>query len=211
MTSARLSWIALLLAAGALVACHLHWMPLLPERVATHFDSAGRANGWMSRARHAWSSPFVHLGMAAFIVGLTSFWHRLPPGLLNLPYKDHWRQPEHYPVACAFLREWSRWLATVLLVGGILMDRLILQANQTKPPRLDSAAIGMLTACMLAAIATAVFWLLLRFLRKPPGTNSPTAGPADSSSPARNPSRLGLAVCSYLPAHPAGTTRSLLG
>lgn len=177
MTSARLSWIALLLAAGALVACHLYWMPLLPERVATHFDSAGRANGWMSRAQHAWSSPLVHLGMASFIVGLTSFWHRLPPGLLNLPYKDHWRQPEHYPVACAFLREWSRWLATVLLVGGILMDRLILQANQTKPPRLDSAAIGMLTACMLAAIATAVFWLLLRFLRKPPDTSPPTAGP----------------------------------
>ena len=177
MNSARLSWIALLLAAGVSVACHLHWVPLLPERVATHFDGAGRANGWMSRAQHTWASPLIHLGMAAFIVGLTSFWHRLPPGMLNLPHKDHWRQPEHYPAACAFLREWSRWLAAVMLVWGILMDRLIVLANQTQPPHLDSAAIGMLTACILAATAAAVLWLLLKFLRKPPGTGSPDTSP----------------------------------
>jgi hypothetical protein len=32
-----------------LVACHLYWIPLLPERLASHFDGAGLANGWMSR------------------------------------------------------------------------------------------------------------------------------------------------------------------
>ena len=176
MKTARLSWIVLLLSAGVLVACHLHWMPLLPERVATHFDGAGRANGWMSRNQHGWASPLTHLGVSAFIVGLSACLHRLPPGTLNLPHKDHWRQPEHYPAACAFMREWSRWLAAVMLVWGTFMDHQIVLANQLQPPRLDSAVVGMLTACFLAATGAAVIWLLLKFIRKPPDTASSAAG-----------------------------------
>ena len=69
-------------------------------------------------------------------------------------------------------------LAAVMLVWGILMDRLIVLANQTQPPRLDSAAIGMLTACFLAATGAAVLWLLLKFLRKPTDTGTPDTSPS---------------------------------
>jgi uncharacterized membrane protein len=157
----------MLAAAGVLVACHVHWMSLLPERVATHFDMAGRANGWMTREQHGWASLATHLGVAGFIVGLCAFMHRLPPGTLNLPNKDYWRTPERYPVVCAILREWSRWLATVMLVWGTLMDRQLVLANQVVPPRLDSTAVWILTGCFLAAVGAAVIWLLVRFLRRP--------------------------------------------
>ncbi len=177
MNRTRLSWIALLLAAGVFMACHADSVRLLPERVATHFDGAGRANGWMSRAQHVWFSPLIHLGASAFILGLTSILHRLPPVLLNLPNKDHWRDPAQYPAACAFLREWSRWLAAVMLVWAIFMDRQIVLANQTQPPRLDSAAIWMLTACFLAATSAAVLWLLLKFRREPPRTGPSATSP----------------------------------
>jgi hypothetical protein len=49
MENARCSWFVILIAAGILVAYHLYWIPLLPERLASHFDGAGLANGWMSR------------------------------------------------------------------------------------------------------------------------------------------------------------------
>ena len=39
----------------------------LPERVATHFDLAGNANGWMPRAMGAWFVPAFALGLWAFV------------------------------------------------------------------------------------------------------------------------------------------------
>ena len=168
MKSARLSWVVLLVAVGVLVGCHWVWWAMLPERVATHFDAVGRANGWMSRGAHGWGSLGTHLGVAGFILGLCAVMHRLPPGLLNLPNKDYWRSPERYPVACALMREWSRWLAAVMLVWGAAMDWQIVLANQAVPPRLNMTAMGILTGCFLAAVFGAVVWLLLRFLRRAP-------------------------------------------
>jgi len=166
MKSARLSWMVLLVAVGVLVGCHWVWWPMLPERVATHFDGAGRAKGWMSRVGHLWGSLGTHLGVAGFILGLCAVMHRLPPGLLNLPNKDYWGTPERYPEACAVLREWSWWLAAVMLVWGAAMDWQIVWANQSVPPRVNMTAMGILTGCFLAAVLGAVVWLLLRFLRR---------------------------------------------
>ena len=39
----------------------------LPERMATHFDLAGNANGWMPRAMGAWFAPVFALGLWAFV------------------------------------------------------------------------------------------------------------------------------------------------
>lgn len=39
----------------------------LPERLATHFDLQGNANGWMSRAVGAWFVPVFALGLWAFV------------------------------------------------------------------------------------------------------------------------------------------------
>ncbi len=156
----------LALAGGVLLACHVHWMSLLPERVATHFDAAGRANGWMTRGQHGWASLATHLGVAGFIVGLCAVMHRLPPGMLNLPNKEYWRTPERYLEVCAFLREWSRWLAAVMLVWGTLMDWQLVLANQVVPPRLDSTAVWVLTGGFLAVVLGAVVWLILTFVRR---------------------------------------------
>ncbi len=39
----------------------------LPERMATHFDLQGNANGWMPRAMGAWFAPAFALGLWAFV------------------------------------------------------------------------------------------------------------------------------------------------
>lgn len=166
MTTSRLSWIVLLLAAGALIACHLQWMPQLPERVAAHFDGQGRPNGWMTKAGSA-VLPLTHLGTAGFIVLLGALIHKLPPTALNTPRPDYWRQPQHFATACAFVRQWTRWFASTLLVWGIFMDRQLFLANLQQPPRLDSQAVNLLTVIFLATTATALIWMFVRFARPP--------------------------------------------
>ena len=39
----------------------------LPERMATHFDLEGNANGWMPRVMGAWFAPVFALGLWAFV------------------------------------------------------------------------------------------------------------------------------------------------
>ena len=63
-------WIPLLIVAAAIVASLLVY-PSLPERVPTHWDLAGRPNGWSSRFWGAWVMPI-------FIVGAWAIMQILP-------------------------------------------------------------------------------------------------------------------------------------
>jgi hypothetical protein len=168
MHSSRLSWIALAAAALALIVCHWHWAAQLPERVAIHFDAAGRPNGWSPRGGLFLSSLPVHLGLAAFLAVLGAVMHRLPPGLINLPNKSYWTRPEIYPQVCRYLAAWLRWLAAAMLVWGGLLDRQLVLANQVQPPRLDSSAVWMLTGGLLAFLLLLTVRLLLKFSKTPP-------------------------------------------
>ncbi len=173
MNGSRLSWIALLLAAATLIGFHLHWARTLPERVAVHFDTAGRPNRWESRSALGFGTVTTHLGTASFLILLTAFMHRLPPRFVNLPNADYWRQPQHYRQACRFMRQWARWLAAATLVWATLLGRQLCLANQTDPPRLDSTAVGILTAGFLAIVALAIIAMFVRFACPPQGDAQP--------------------------------------
>lgn len=166
MKTSLLSWIALLLAAAVLVVMRLDWQEL-PERVAVHFDAAGRPNRWDSRQSLAVATAALHLGVAGVLVLITSFLHRLPASFMNLPRADYWRRPENYPQACRITRHWARWFATGQLVWAILMDRQLMLANQVRPPRLDSEAVWMLTAAFVGFTLLSIGLMLIRLLRVP--------------------------------------------
>ncbi|MGQ9523687.1 MAG: DUF1648 domain-containing protein [Armatimonadota bacterium] len=48
----------------------MHYAPVLPERVATHFDAAGNPNGWMGRTQALIFGPAVALGMYVLLTFL---------------------------------------------------------------------------------------------------------------------------------------------
>jgi len=47
-----LIWLLLAVAALVFVSTHVVWLADLPDRLATHFNASGKANGWMSRRSH---------------------------------------------------------------------------------------------------------------------------------------------------------------
>lgn len=138
MKKGLLSWIVLLLATAALVKLHLDCTPDLPARIASHFDMAGRANGWRTKDAFGLGTLPIHLGTVFFIVGLISFMHRLPPHLINVPNPEYWRQPANFQIACQYLRDWSRWFAASELIWATFFDHQLFLANQRQPPHLDS-------------------------------------------------------------------------
>lgn len=167
MKNGLLSWAALLLAAVALVMLHLEWTPQLPERVAVHFGSEGKANRWAAKDASGVGTLWVHLGTAGFVVLLTSLVHHLPANLVNVPKAEYWRRPENYPRTCRWLSGWGRWFAAAHLAWACGMDRQLFLANLRQPARLDSDATLALIAAAILGTAVMTGLLMLRFMRVP--------------------------------------------
>ena len=174
MKKGLLSWIVLLLAAGALIKLHLDFTPDLPARIASHFDMAGRANGWHLRDAWGLGTLPLHLGTTVFIVGLISFMHRLPPHVINVPNPEYWRQPANFQIACQYLRSWSRWFAASELIWATFFDHQLFLANQRQPPYLDSQAMNILLAVAILGSPILIAALLIRFSRIPSDPNNPS-------------------------------------
>lgn len=90
----RTSRLAILLLLVLAFLQYAYFAPLLPERVASHFDAAGQADGWSSKtAFFVFNLAFV-AGMALLFLGLTAWQGRIPSAWINLPHKDYWLAPE---------------------------------------------------------------------------------------------------------------------
>lgn len=132
-----------------------------PARMATHFDGAGRPNGWQTREqflRWACLGP-VLIGLLVAGVCYTCRWF---PTRLNIPNKDYWTSPEHFPLAFDFLVAWALWFAVLMLlsIGGLMFG--VIQANQSPHPSLDVARAPMALAITVPTIGMAcmVAWMI---------------------------------------------------
>jgi uncharacterized membrane protein len=136
----------------------------LPRVVASHFKAGGAANGWSSRPAYATLllgiGILLPLGIMGLVYGLT----RSGPQLLNIPFKDYWRQPKHGPEAVRRVRLYSWWLASIISAVALATHWFILKANASQPPRLATTGFGVVYITMLGVIA---LWIagLYRLLR----------------------------------------------
>jgi Protein of unknown function (DUF1648) len=155
-----------LLLVAAVVAQALWQHDRLPERVATHFDAAGRPDGWMSRD----NQTKAHLGLVLFIAGLLEglarLSPRLPDALVNLPRRDHWLAPERRAATHAWIAGLVRLLGCVLIGFFLALFHLVYRANLSSTPML-TAPVGLLGGGLLATVGLILAGVLLRFARPP--------------------------------------------
>jgi len=155
----------------ALAACYVLFFAYvlsssgdLPANVASHFDIAGRPNGWMSRGSCVGFTLGLGILMPAFIVGMMAGAGRIPVSFINLPHRDYWLAPVRRQAALAILLRYSLWFAcmNVLFVTGL--QWLIVQANlPNQPPHLNGIGISLVTGGFLAGTAIWVALLLRHF------------------------------------------------
>jgi len=138
----------------------------LPGKVASHFDLAGQADGWMPRNNYLLFSAIMGLAIPLFVVGLCYVTRFLPDWMINLPNKDYWLSPERREQTNAFLFRHSLWLGCLVLAHFAGMHMLTVIANGRNPPSMP--LMGLLAAtgiffCLLG------FWIvvLVRRFRRP--------------------------------------------
>lgn len=160
-------WFLLALAVLVFMATHFVWMAGLPERVASHFNGAGRADGGMPRQQHTVLMLLAGVGLPGLVLLMGWGARFFPPSAFNAPNADYWRAPENYPVACGMMLGWSVWLALVLQVWMTVMNYQIVLANRRMPPSLPAGDVLWPAAVLLLVVVLSVVWLVRGFARVP--------------------------------------------
>jgi preprotein translocase subunit SecG len=151
-----------LLALCALALVHAGWLSTtLPPVVASHFDAAGRANAWMSRAGFI----RVYAGLTLFLTGLflvlALAMAGADPRYLNLPNKEHWLAPERRAETLAWIADWSRWMGAGALALIASVMHLAGEANRGGTGALGPGALWLLGAFVVYALV-----MLVRMVRR---------------------------------------------
>lgn len=150
---------------------------MLPERVATHFNAAGAANGWMSRTDHLALISGFALAFPLFLIGICWSIRFLPAGLVNIPHREYWLADERRNETASYLVRHSVWFACLALGFVIGLHWLIVLSNQRQPPQLPIAWVLGVVGPFLAGVAAWVICLVRRFrIKGPDGDMPPVRG-----------------------------------
>ena len=143
----------------------VYYYPQLPQKMATHFNASGKADGWMSRDGLMLMN-FGFLGLAVFL-GYLLPWlvGFLPVSLVNVPNKPYWNTPERWPEAERRMTVALQWMGFMLYGWLIALNQLTLRANLHPPPRLGQGFLFLVVAYAVGIIA----WIicLYRAFRTP--------------------------------------------
>jgi serine/threonine-protein kinase len=136
--------------------------PQLPTRMASHFNGAGRADGWMSRDGFVLFWLGINGALTLLLVTIATW---VPWALINVPNKDYWADPARQPLARHRMAVWSAWFAVGLnaLMASVL--ELILRANLMPKPTLSSNHAALLVGFLIFTGLMMV--VLLRQFRVP--------------------------------------------
>lgn len=115
-----------------------HYAPLLPAKIATHFNGKGQANGWMSHRAFIWYS----IGMYYFIGGLffLTDWvvPKLPSEMINIPNRTYWMHPARREKALDVLLTYTNWIGVITLLLLLILTQMVIETNLDHSGKLNS-------------------------------------------------------------------------
>jgi len=146
----------------------LYYWPLMPGRMASHFDGMGNPNGWQSRSGFFGFSTAMLVFVVLFNSVFPALLHRIPDMLLNIPNKDIWLAPDRRAETLSVVRSRMALFGNALLAFFITTFQLVFQANLTDARRLSSG-MWFLLAAYLVFVLVWTIELILKFRRPQSG------------------------------------------
>ena len=149
---------------AAYVATTLWFARGLPAHLATHFDTTGRANGWMTNEQTVRFELTMGVGSQLFIILVFGLIRFIPARFVNMPNKEYWQKPENFPLACNVLTRHGLWLSCMLMLWMILLNYQVAEANRAMPPHLDTSGfvVAMATFAVLLIVWFVSIWRQFR-------------------------------------------------
>jgi uncharacterized membrane protein len=158
---------AVLLLFAVLGALQLvHYYPVLPETMASHFDGSGRPNGFQSREGFTALAMGI-LGMIVFLFGgLGWLFRAIPTESFNLPNRDYWLAPERRNETLQDLSGRMEWFGVASLGVYLFVIQRVIETNLSGDPRLEAKEI-LVPLGLYLGFTTLWMVALFRRFRKP--------------------------------------------
>lgn len=157
----RISRVLMLLAILVGLWQYVHYVPLLPDTMATHFNQANQANGWTA------TRAFL-LGSLGILAGALLIWllirgrlYRLPSSAFNLPNREYWLAPERRGETIGAIERQIEWFVALTMAYLAGMTQLTIEANLRTPPQMG----GEFWVLFWAYLALLLGWIVLLIRR----------------------------------------------
>lgn len=135
-------------------------LAVLPPRVAIHFGADGMANGWASNYVNALLMTGTHVVLFCSLY----FGHRLtflfPLKWINLPNKEYWLSPANKARTMEKIQALILQFGVVVFIFLLIVGLLTIQANLTKPVRLN---LRVFFPAMGAVLAYIIWWIIMYY------------------------------------------------
>lgn len=136
----------------------------LPARVATHFNSAGRADGWMDRSTHMAFMAGAGLGVPLIVVGVLFATRFVSNDFVNLPHKAYWLEEGRRGETMDYLLRHAIWLGCWTVLLFVALQYLMVEANARRPAG-TGAAVGWVIGGFVVGVGVWVGVLAWHFGR----------------------------------------------
>ncbi len=139
----------------------LYFWSLMPDRMASHFDGTGQANGWAPRSVFF----ILYAGLTALLLILFQVLprqlKRFPDNLINLPNRSYWLAPERREATFAAIEQQMTVFgnATMMLIIGTM--QLVFKANVKGSRRISGETMWIMLA---AYVFISIIWTV-QFVR----------------------------------------------
>ena len=160
MNSRRLAYSALFALIGVFILQIIIYYPLLPLRVASHFDFQGNAIGWTSKSNFITTMAFVIALIVGVFLAIPVLLAKLPESI-NLPNKTYWLAPERKETTILVLGNYIIWMGTLTTLLLVMVLNIICNANIN-----HSAQLGMSVMIMLAVYMVILFTFITFMIRR---------------------------------------------
>jgi uncharacterized membrane protein len=125
-----------------------YFYPLMPANVASHFDGAGHANGWSSRAAFFGIMSGMMAMVALMFLGVPRALSRTPDRHFSLPNRDHWLAPERRAETMHVIEEQLSWFGVATLLLILAATQFTIDANLRDYPELARGFMWVFWAYM---------------------------------------------------------------
>lgn len=166
-----MKWIGYLLIAMGLcltIAQVIVYGGQLPDKVASHFNAAGAADGWMSRTGFLVFLVAFQFGLCGCLLLIGWGLSRLPVSMINIPHRDYWLDDIRRESTLRINRDMLALISGLTALFLVAIFQMTIQANlQIEEAALNGWFWGITGAYMVGVLSCAG-WLVWRFARIPP-------------------------------------------
>jgi len=150
--------VAVSIAAGAFIGLT---SGSLPPMVASHFDGAGHANGFMPRSLYVALLVLIVFAVPLLLSVVPLIASGNAGERLNIPNKKYWLHPDRRGATLDYIARHARWFGYAVTIFLCYVHWLVVRANTLQPPQLSSPA---LIAGLVAFFVALLAWLAVLYI-----------------------------------------------